>query len=234
MSALVLTLTIDAAQAARECRNHAGPVKLTPSADDLEYLTTEQRDTLARHVNGEPYYGEPLTRHAPPIGHADVTVLAMLLDARRRYVAAKLAAQTSGNGSDRQQRIARALYRVDRAKVRRLVADMHEHGISDGDALVLAASLDPVIRDALNQVATVWRIDDTVPPSMAVAVTCPGRIDERGDNCGTWTGRRDWVADVVVQQLHARGYTVTADEVDVRDDGTWKLPAFDDVAGGAL
>lgn len=163
MSALTLTLHTDAAAAARECRNHAGPVKLTPSADDLATLTPEQRDTLARHVNGEPYYGEPLTRHAPPIGHADVTVLATLLDVRRRYVAAKLEAQASNNGTDRQRRIASVLHRVDHAKVRRLVAEIHEHGITDGDALLLAASLDPIVRDAMNQVITVWRCAGVVP-----------------------------------------------------------------------
>lgn len=163
MNALTLTLHTDAAAAARECRNHAGPVKLTPSADDLATLTPEQLDTLARHVRCEPYYGEPLTRHAPPIGHADVTVLAMLLDVRRRYVAALLAEQGKNNGTDRQQRIARVLHRVDGAKLRRVIADMHANGITDGDALVMAATLDPIVRDALNQVITAWRCEGVIP-----------------------------------------------------------------------
>jgi hypothetical protein len=82
MRPVVLTLHVDAAAAVREGRSAAGPARLELSDADVATLSERQRETLARHLERAPGYGEPLTTGAPPIGHADLAALASLLDTR--------------------------------------------------------------------------------------------------------------------------------------------------------
>lgn len=79
---IVITLHVDAATAVRECHSTAGPHRLELFAADVESLTEQQRETLARHIARAPGWGDPLSAGAEPIGHASLEVLRALLDRR--------------------------------------------------------------------------------------------------------------------------------------------------------
>jgi hypothetical protein len=83
---ITITLHVDAAEAVRAGHGRAGPAKLLLGEAELAQLTERQRDTLARHVAGEPGWSRPLNRGAPPIGTADVATLATLLDVRHEHM----------------------------------------------------------------------------------------------------------------------------------------------------
>lgn len=106
MRNVVLTLMISASAAVRAGTAAFGAYKLELSDEDIEALTDEQRDTLARHlerlhpqetalprVEGEVRWQDFLTSHAKPISHVTSSTLADLLDQRR----AKMRAQHRGD-----------------------------------------------------------------------------------------------------------------------------------------
>ena len=86
---ITLTIHIDAGAAVRAGLAYAGPKAVHLTAEDLASLTDEQRETLARHLDGlpgpwddGPHWGDPLALHAPPCASADLDTLRSLLDHR--------------------------------------------------------------------------------------------------------------------------------------------------------
>lgn len=98
---ITITLHVDAALAVRAGHGRAGPAKLLLGPAELELLTERQRDTLARHVAGEPGWSRPLNRGAPPIGTADIATLAHLLDLRSAHMLDRLARKTATQHAER-------------------------------------------------------------------------------------------------------------------------------------
>lgn len=82
MSSIAITLHLDAATALREGIAAAGPVTVRLTQADVDLLTPRQRETLAKHLERRPGWGESLTRGAPPVGRADAPTIARLLDLR--------------------------------------------------------------------------------------------------------------------------------------------------------
>jgi hypothetical protein len=111
MALPTITIYIEASAAVRACSNVCGATPMRLTAEDRASLTPEQRDTLARHFDGEPgpfadgpHWGDPiwqcirvedLARHgivgdaALPSrwpAFADLPTLRIMLDVRRRVI----------------------------------------------------------------------------------------------------------------------------------------------------
>lgn len=86
---ITLTLTVDAAAAVRLNKSLCGKQILRLDDAALTELSPDQRDTLARHLNQEKLWGDPLTDNADPIGEANFHTLCRLLDERRAFVRAQ-------------------------------------------------------------------------------------------------------------------------------------------------
>lgn len=97
MKQITVTIHVDPATAVRAGKSTVGDVALVLRDSDLESLTADQRETLARHVAGERCpsgvtdWAHPLYADAPPVAEATVAALTMLLDARKARIEQQLA-----------------------------------------------------------------------------------------------------------------------------------------------
>lgn len=126
MKKVCVTIHVNPSAAVRAGRAFVGECLLSLSDGDLESLTEEQRDTLARHLARDRYFGELLTMFAEPVGEASVETLRLLLDQRRAW-ASKKQAEADAERAKAAEHVARAIEIAKSCDVKDLC---HLHGRS--------------------------------------------------------------------------------------------------------
>lgn len=160
MHAITITINVDAAAAVRQLRGQAGPVRVELDDATIQQLTVSQRDALVAHLSdksprdpGRVRWGDPLTMHAPPVGDANPGIVAMLLDHR----AARMRTQEDARACATQRALVDAIRGADGAMARERAAQIVRDGLTGPEAMLLAATRHPAIRDALAQI---YQVDD--------------------------------------------------------------------------
>lgn len=247
MTQITVTLHVDAAAAVRGGFHEAGAVALRLSAEDLRSLDDDEREVLAKHLDGDeepdwpsngPRWGDPLAMHARPISHADLTVLRALLRWRHEVMARAYLAYAEGlERAEKDRRaIGEAIEAVDPSwgpVYRDGMAD--DHVVADLVSRHVLAAVDqiaprhyPDARPATTtsslsreQHARMKRITRALPPGWAWAPWSGAQVWDGDD--ATWLECRGYFAGIDLVVRYDLDHDMPAKEVEMPDDDAIEL-----------
>jgi hypothetical protein len=183
MKQLCVTIRVSPAAAVRAGKTQVGDIVFTLNDNALESLSDGQREALARHLDGEDGWREPLSDSAIEVAEANLDSLKKLLEARIEREAARAeAARAEAEQCDAA--IARAIEGWKKAPIQQLMQPYSAFTLD----LVLSTGH---LRWAPGDVTEVVRVSASHPAFRKSIVTMTGRESEREEYIAAMEAKRE-------------------------------------------